>query len=436
MSLAVDEDVCGQATSNRMESLALSTLKFMFPPAVNSVNHQKSELPKNAGLALHGKMEPEAIPFHRPYMTGKEVALVQEACSGLLASDGIMATRCTELLAWKLGLPHVLLAPSCTAALELCMRAIGLKQGDEVIVPSFTFSSTANAILLTGATPVFVDIRPDTLTLDEAAIEMAITPQTRAICVVHYAGVSSDLDVIERIANQHDLVLIEDAAQAVNAFYKHRPLGGIGALSAYSFHHTKNYSCGEGGAICVNDPDYLDFAHIYRNKGTNRHSFMLGHIDKYTWVGLGSSQSMSEPAAAFLVAQLEVMDEITALRDASYKVYLDLLRPLEAKGWIELPKIPDYAQSNYHLFHILLRDGSTRNDLLAYLNRERIGAAIHFVPLHSAPMGVAHCRTPTPLPETEKAGACLLRLPFFTGITMPQQVRTAEAIYQFFAGEN
>src|SRR3954453_4836933 len=308
------------------------------------------------------------VPFNRVFLTGEERSSPPPVCEGgNVATDGRATARAIEVLKSRLGLRHVLLTPSCTLALEAMPRVLGIGHGDEVIMPSFTFCSTANAFLLAGATPVFVDIRPDTLTMDEAAIEAATTPRTRAICVVHYAGVCSDLDRIAEVAARNGIPLVEDAAQGVGAFYKDRALGGIGDMGAYSFHHTKNLISGEGGALCINNPVYDDLACNYRDKGTNRRQFFRGEVDKYTWVSPGSSLAMSEIVAAYLVPQLDAMDLITALRRAAYKYYAQGLRRLARKGWLTLPVIPSYVRSNYHIFHIMLESQATRDRLLDFL---------------------------------------------------------------------
>lgn len=375
------------------------------------------------------------IPLQRPFLTGRESDYLRAVCQpDRIVTDGGFAQRCARLLEERLGLCRVVLTPSCTAALEAAARLLELGPGDEVILPSFTFTSTANAVLLAGATPVFVDIRPDTLNLDERRIEEAITPQTRAIIPVHYAGVACEMDAIRAIAVRHGLAVVEDAAQAVCAFYKGRPLGGLGDLGAFSFHYTKNFMCGEGGALCINTPDLELPAFVYRDKGTNRRQFVLGQVDKYSWVGLGSSVTMGALPAAFLLAQLEAMEVITERRRVLYDAYRSALAPLERAGWLRLPVIPETARSNYHLFHIVLNDAGRRPDLLAYLAEQGIEATIHFVPLHSAPMGRACCRSVGTLAVTEHVGAALVRLPFYAGMTGSEQERVIDRLFRFFEG--
>lgn len=393
--------------------------------------------PASARPALDSRlMEPVGpVPFNRIFLTGEERSSLASVCEGgNVATDGRASARAIEVLKSRLGLRHVLLTPSCTLALEAMPRVLGIGYGDEVIMPSFTFCSTANAFLLAGATPVFVDVRPDTLTMDEEAIEAAITPKTKAICVVHYAGVCSDLDRIAEIAARHGIPMVEDAAQGVGAYYKDRPLGGIGDLGAYSFHHTKNLVAGEGGALTINNPALDDLACNYRDKGTNRRQFFRGQVDKYTWVSPGSSLAMSEIVAAYLAPQLEAMDLITALRGAAYNYYAQGLRRLARKGWLTLPTIPSYARSNYHIFHIMLESQETRDRLLDFLRACNVQATTHFVPLHSAPMGVAHCRTAGALPVTENSANCMLRLPLFADISRGEQDKVVEAIRTFFLG--
>jgi dTDP-4-amino-4,6-dideoxygalactose transaminase len=388
--------------------------------------------PATARQALDTRLiEPVGpVPFNRVFLTGEERSSLASVCEGgNVATDGRATARAIEVLKSRLGLRHVLLTPSCTLALEAMPRVLGIGQGDEVIMPSFTFCSTANAFLLAGATPVFVDVRADTLTMDEDAVEAAITPKTKAICVVHYAGVCSDLDRITEIATRHGIPMVEDAAQGVGAFYKERALGGIGDMGAYSFHHTKNLISGEGGALIVNNPFLNDLACNYRDKGTNRRQFFRGQVDKYTWLSPGSSLAMSEIVAAYLASQLEAMDLITDLRGAAYNYYAQRLRRLARKGWLTLPTIPSYVRSNYH---IMLESPDTRDRLLEFLRNCGVQATTHFVPLHSAPMGLAHCRTAGALPVTEHSANCMLRLPLFADISRGEQDKVIEAIRTFF----
>jgi dTDP-4-amino-4,6-dideoxygalactose transaminase len=372
------------------------------------------------------------IPFNKPFITGKELDYIAAAIAdGRLAGDGPFTRECARLLEQKLATGRVLMTPSCTAALEMAAQLCGLKEGDEVIMPSFTFVSTANAVARLGARPVFVDIRRDTLNLDERLIESALTKKTRAIIPVHYAGVSCEMDSITATAEQHNLFVIEDAAQCVNAFYDGRALGSIGHFGAFSFHDTKNYTCGEGGALVINSPEMIERAEIIREKGTNRSKFFRGEVDKYTWVEVGSSYIPSEIACAFLCAQLEAMEEITARRRAAYHFYRLSLAPLEARGLLRLPVIPDRRRSNYHIFHILLAGEAARDGLMAHLRREGIQAVFHYVPLHSSPVGRRFGYKEGDLPVTEELSARLLRLPLFVEITEDEQARVVSVMTDF-----
>jgi dTDP-4-amino-4,6-dideoxygalactose transaminase len=370
------------------------------------------------------------IPFNKPFLVGNELNYIAEAInSGNIASDGYFTQACARLLEERFGICKVLMTPSCTASLEMAAMLCDLKPGDEVILPAFTFASTANAVVRSGATPVFVDIRPDTLNLDEALIAEAITPRTRAIFPVHYAGVGCAMDEIIRTADAHGLLVIEDAAQGVNAFYGGRPLGAIGHLGAYSFHYTKNYLCGEGGALCINAPEMIDRAEIIRDKGTNRSQFLRGEVDKYTWVDVGSSYVPGEMACAFLYAQLEMMDVLTRRRREIYDLYCDHLKPLEEQGRLRLPVVPDRCASNYHQFYILLPDAQTRDELMSDLKAKGIQAVFHFVPLHSSPFGKTF--GDKVLPATEEMSARLLRLPFFNDLTEDEQTEVSNQVTAF-----
>lgn len=374
-------------------------------------------------------MQP-TIPFNKPFIVGKELDYVAEAIrSGNLASDGPFSRACSELLETRFAIRKVLLTPSCTAALEMATMLCDLQPGDEVILPSFTFVSTANALIQRGARPVFVDLRPDTLNLDEALIEEAITPRTRAIFPVHYAGVGCEMDEIMSTAGRHNLLVLEDAAQGINAFYGGKVLGGIGHLGAYSFHYTKNYLCGEGGALCINDPGMIERAEIIREKGTNRKQFIRGEVDKYTWVDVGSSNLPSELVCAFLYAQLEAIDAITARRRQIYELYYQHLAPLAEGSLLRLPVIPDRCESNYHLFHILLPDVETRDELMSHLKATGVQAVFHYVPLHSSPFGRTFGNKELPL--TTDLSARLLRLPFFNDITEDEQMHVINQVAAF-----
>jgi dTDP-4-amino-4,6-dideoxygalactose transaminase len=372
------------------------------------------------------------IPFNKPFIAGKELYYIARAVAlGNISGDGLFTQQCCRLLEQRFGIGRVLLTPSCTAALEMAAILIDLRPGDEVIMPSFTFVSTANAVVRLGAKPVFVDIRPDTLNIDDALIEPAISPRTRGIFVVHYAGIGCEMDRIMEVARRHGVPVVEDAAQGVNARYKGRALGSIGDLGAYSFHETKNYICGEGGALCVNDPALVERAEIIRDKGTNRRQFFRGQVDKYTWVDIGSSYVPSEVCSAFLYAQLELLDTISERRRKIHETYRELLEPLEAEGVLRLPLVPADCDGNYHLFHILLPDQPTRDDLMAHLSLNAIHAVFHYVPLHSSPMGRTFGYNEGDLPVTEELSGRLLRLPVFYEITEGEQTRVAASIKQF-----
>jgi dTDP-4-amino-4,6-dideoxygalactose transaminase len=374
----------------------------------------------------------QPIPFNRPFIAGKELYYIAKAVAlGNIGGDGYFTQQCCRLLEKRFGIHRVLMVPSCTAALEMAALLSGLEPGDEVILPSFTFVSTANAVVRLGARPVFVDICPDTLNLDDALIEDAITPRTRAIFPVHYAGVGCEMSRILAIARGYGLCVVEDAAQAVNAWYEGQALGSLGDLGTYSFHETKNYICGEGGALCINDPSLVERAEIIRDKGTNRQQLLRGQVDKYTWVDIGSSYVPSEICCAFLYAQLEMMDEITQRRRAIYQRYLELLGPLEAEGLLRLPHVPEESRGNFQLFYILLPDSLTRDTLMAHLRHNDILAVFHYVPLHTSPMGQKLGYREGQFPITEDLSGRLLRLPFFYDLSEDEQDRVLEGISGF-----
>jgi dTDP-4-amino-4,6-dideoxygalactose transaminase len=357
------------------------------------------------------------IPFNKPFIAGKELYYIAQAVTfGNLGGDGLFTRRCAELLQERFGIPKVLLTPSCTAALEMAALLCDVGPGDEVILPSYTFVSTASAFVRLGAKPVFIDIRPDTLNIDDALIEQAITPRTRAICVVHYAGVSCEMDRIMTIARAYGLRVVEDAAQGVNSWYNGRALGSIGDLGCYSFHETKNVICGEGGALCINAPELIERAEIIRDKGTNRQRFFRGEVDKYTWVDVGSSYVPSEICSAFLCGQLEEIDRITQRRQQIHLRYLEALKPLEHQGFLQLPCVPDDCVSNHHLFYVVLPTPELRDGLLDRFRASGIRAVFHYIPLHNSPLGSQLCG-PTRLPNTEDLSARLIRLPVFNDIT-------------------
>ena len=363
------------------------------------------------------------IPFNRPHLTGKELTYIAEAhAAGQLSGNGTFTQRCQNRLAQQLGSARVLLTHSCTAALEMAALLADLRPGDEVIMPSFTFVSTANAFVLRGAVPVFVDIRPDTLNLDEAKVARAITPRTRAIVPVHYAGVGCEMDTILRLAQEHSLLVIEDAAHGMWATYKQRELGSLGQLGALSFHETKNIICGEGGALLLNDPCYIERAEIIWQKGTNRNRFFQGLVDKYSWVDIGSSFLPNELSAAFLWAQLEKGAEITAKRKAGWLEYQEQLSTIGKKPWFSLPVIPKECAHNAHLFYLLARDQGCRDSFLQHARNKEVSALFHYVPLHLASFGKAHARCPEPLRVTEHIAGCLIRLPLFADL-QPEEIK-------------
>lgn len=362
------------------------------------------------------------IPFNKPYMTGRELDYIGEAHrNGMLAGDGMFTKRCHEWLEQRTGCSKALLTHSCTAALEMAALLIDIEPGDEVIMPSFTFVSTANAFVLRGARPVFVDVREDTFNLNERLIEGAITSRTRAIVPVHYAGVGCEMDVIMAIAARHGLRVVEDAAQAVMATYKGRALGSIGDLGAYSFHETKNVISGEGGSLLVNDPALAARAEIVREKGTDRSRFFRGQVDKYTWQEAGSSFLPGEIIAAFLWAQFGEADRITETRHAVWQRYHSMLEALEENGVIRRPVIPDSCRHNAHMYYVLLPPGADRADVLATFRRNDIWPVFHYVPLHSSPAGIRYGRAHGDLHVTDSIAARLIRLPLWVGITEAQQ---------------
>ncbi len=372
------------------------------------------------------------IPFNKPFIAGKELYYIAQAVAGgKIAADGHFTKLCARLLETEFGIAKVLMTPSCTAALEIAAMLCDLGPGDEVILPSYTFVSTANAIVRLMARPVFVDIRPDTMNINEELIEEAITPRTKAIFPVHYAGVSCEMDRIMEIATRHGLLVVEDAAQAVYASYNGRPLGSIGHMAAYSFHETKNYICGEGGALCINAPEYIERAEIIRDKGTNRSRFLRGMVDKYTWVDVGSSYVPSEISCAFLYAQLELLESIAQRRRAIYDFYRDHLAPLEERGLLQLPKIPEGCESNDHMFFVVLPDAGTRDALIAHLKEHDILSVFHYVPLHTAPVGSKFGYRAGDLPVTEDLSARLVRLPFYCELSETEQMEVVSRIKDF-----
>jgi dTDP-4-amino-4,6-dideoxygalactose transaminase len=368
------------------------------------------------------------IPFNRPYLTGKEIEFIGEALSTRhLSGDGEFTRRCHAWLEDRAACARALLTHSCTAALEMAALLIDVQPGDEVIMPSYTFVSTANAFVLRGGVPVFVDIRPDTLNLDESLVEAAITPRTRAIVPVHYAGVACEMDAIAAVARRHELYVIEDAAQGVMATYRGRELGSIGHLGALSFHETKNVIAGEGGALLVGDARFVELAEIIREKGTDRSKFFRGEVDKYSWQHLGSSYLPNELTAAFLWGQLTQAEALTARRLAIWERYHALLAPLEEAGMLRRPVVPAECRHNAHMYYVLLPDHATRARLLDELKERGIHAIFHYVPLHGSPAGRKYGRCHGDLPETEAAAERIVRLPLWIEMGEPEIVRVVEA---------
>ena len=391
----------------------------------------------NRGIAEFRAVENEDaelnVPFNKPYLTGKELAYIADVLSARsLAGDGAYTRRCNAWFEDQIGCPTALLTHSCTAALEMAALLVDLQPGDEVLMPSFTFSSTANAFVLRGVLPVFVDIRPDTLNIDEAKLEAAISPRTRAIVVVHYAGVGCEMDKILEIAKRHDLVVIEDAAQAVLSYYKGRPLGSIGELAAFSFHETKNVTSGEGGAFMVNDPRYSERAEILWQKGTDRSKFDRGEIDRYRWIDVGSSYAPAEIVSACLWAQLEQAHGIIERRRRIWDTYFEAFAPLERAGKVRRPIVPDYCTHNAHIFYLLLPNPSARTAFLSGLRARGIKSVFHYVPLGTAPAGQRFGREAGALPVTAAMSARLVRLPVWLGIEehLPRIVEEAALVLE------
>lgn len=373
------------------------------------------------------------IRFNVPPYVGKETEYMKEAIdSHKICGDGEFTKRCNAWIEEHTGTAKALLTTSGTQALEMAALLSDIQPGDEVILPSYTFVSTANAFVLRGAKLVFVDIRPDTMNIDEKLIEDAITDKTRAIVPVHYAGVGCEMDTIMDIAKRHNLVVVEDAAQGVNAFYKGRALGSIGDYGCFSFHETKNYSMGEGGAILINRPEQIEDAEIIREKGTDRSRFFRGQVDKYTWVNIGSSFLPSDINAAYLMAQLEMADEINENRLQSWARYNEGLQDLAQEGVIELPYIPEECTHNAHMFYIKTKDMEERKALISYLKERDIAAVFHYVPLHSAPAGLRFGRFHGEDRYTTKESERLLRLPMYYNLSESDQQKVIDAVHGFY----
>jgi dTDP-4-amino-4,6-dideoxygalactose transaminase len=369
------------------------------------------------------------IPFNRATLSGREFEYIQQAIDAAhLSGDGAFTKKCQALLERYTGSPKALLTTSCTHALEMAALLLDIQPGDEVICPSFTFVSSVNAFVLRGARPVFADVRPDTLNIDEAQLERHVSPRTRAIVVVHYAGVACEMDAIQRIAAAHDLAIVEDNAHGLFGSYRGRPLGSFGALATLSFHETKNVTCGEGGALLINDQAFVDRAEIVREKGTNRSRFFRGEVDKYSWVDIGSSYLPSELLAAFLLAQLEHAAEIQKKRRHVWETYREGLESWAVERNARLPIVPPHCDQAYHLFYMLMPDLDARERLRHHLAAEDVNGVFHYLPLHASEMGRRFGGAPGDCPVTERISDRLLRLPFHNGLSDDDLQRVLEAV--------
>jgi dTDP-4-amino-4,6-dideoxygalactose transaminase len=373
-----------------------------------------------------------SIPFNRPFLAGSEFANIAEAIGfGQISGDGPFSRKCQARLEAMLGAPKVLLTTSCTDALELSALLLDLQPGDEVILPSFTFVSTANAFVLRGARPRFVDVRPDTLNLDETRLEAAITPRTRVIVPVHYAGVGCEMNSILEIAGRHAVDVVEDNAHGLFGSYRGQPLGTFGRMATQSFHETKNITCGEGGALVINDEALVERAEILREKGTDRSRFFRGQVDKYSWVDLGSSFLPSDILAAFLLAQLDGSAAIQATRKRIFESYQRELAAWAGRNGVSMPVVPEHCQQSYHMFYLLLPDQTRRDALIAHLRSRSILAVFHYLPLHLSAMGRRYGGRAGDCPVTENISERLIRLPFYNGLSEEDQARVIEAVCAF-----
>ena len=372
------------------------------------------------------------IPFNRPTNVGNELEYIQQAVqSSHLAGDGNFTKKSHAILEEAMNVPKALLTTSCTHALEMSALLLDLKEGDEVIVPSFTFVSTINAFVLRGAKAVFADVRPDTLNLDESKLEALITPQTRAIVVVHYAGVGCEMDAIMEIANRHNIPVIEDNAHGLFGKYKGKDLGTFGVMATQSFHETKNLTSGEGGALLINDEKYFEDAEILREKGTNRSRFFRGQVDKYTWVNLGSSYLPSEILAAHLLAQLEKREEIQSARKRIWETYYKELADWAEENHVQMTFVPSHCEQTYHMFYMLFPNLEARTKAIAHLKERGIQAVFHYLPLHLSPMGEKYGGKAGDCPVTEQVSDQLIRLPFYTNMTEDEQKTVIAALKEF-----
>lgn len=372
------------------------------------------------------------VDFNRPVTVGHEFEYMgQSIANEQISGDGAFTKKCHALLESELGVAKALLTTSCTHALEMSAILLDIKEGDEVIIPDFTFVSTVNAFVLRGAKPVFVDVRPDTLNLDESKLEAAITPRTKAIVPVHYAGVGCEMDSIMEIANRHNVAVVEDNAHGLFGKYKEKNLGTFGAMATQSFHETKNFSCGEGGALLINDSALAERAEIIREKGTNRSRFFRGQVDKYTWVDIGSSYLPSDMLAAFLLAQLEQREKIQSHRKNVWETYHVALKDWAAKNGVQLPHIPEYCEQAYHMFYMLLPNLETRQRFIMFLREREINSVFHYLPLHLSNMGQKFGGKAGDCPVTEKVSDQLVRLPFHNALTSADQEMVIDAIMEF-----
>jgi dTDP-4-amino-4,6-dideoxygalactose transaminase len=372
------------------------------------------------------------VPFNKPSVEGREIELVREAISDLhISGDGLFTKKANAMLESIVGAPRVLLTTSCTHALEMAAILLDIRPGDEVIVPSFTFVSGVNAFVLRGATPVFADIRPDTLNIDESAIEGLITPRTRAIAPVHYAGVACDMDVIMEIASRHRIDVVEDNAHGLFGSYHGKPLGTFGRLATLSFHETKNINCGEGGALVINDPALVERAEIIREKGTNRSRFFRGQVDKYTWVDIGSSYLPSDMLAAYLVGQIEKAEVIQSKRRRVWENYDVELADWAVRKGVQTPAVPDGCQQPFHMYYIVFPSMEERTSMIAHLAERNIFAVFHYLPLNSSEMGMRFGGRAGQCPVAESVSDRLLRLPFYNNLTDSDQSRVIDAIHSW-----
>jgi dTDP-4-amino-4,6-dideoxygalactose transaminase len=374
------------------------------------------------------------IPFNRPVIVGKEFDYIRQAIEGMhISGDGPFTKKCQALLEKSLGIPKVLLTTSCTHALEMAAMLLDIQPGDEVIVPSFTFVSTVNAFVLRGARPVFIDIRPDTLNMDEIPLECLITSRTKAVLPVHYAGVGCEMDTIMEIAGRHGIAVVEDNAHGLFGKHKGKYLGTFGCLAAQSFHESKNFTCGEGGALLINDPRYIERAEILREKGTNRSRFFRGQVDKYTWIDIGSSYLPSDILAAFLYGQLEVREQIQAKRRRIWEYYLAKIQCWAQDNGVRLPIVPAHCEQPYHMFYMLMPSLKHRQAMIEHLNTHGINSVFHYLPLHLSEMGQRFGGKSQDCPVTEDVSDRLLRLPFYSELTEDEQSHVVVAIQDFSA---